>query len=234
MNALQDASARRDEMVDHQLVRRGVHDEDVLRAMRAVPREVFVPENRADEACEDRALPIGAGQTISQPYIVAFMLEALGLTRGSKVLEVGAGSGYAAAVVAEIVGADTVFALERIEELVEQASVNLAEAGYGTVHLKCDDGTLGWPDEAPFDAILVSAGAPEIPHALKEQLQIGGRMVIPVGHSQHHQALVLVVRTGPDDYEERVLDEVRFVPLIGSQGWNDRAGSFFFDRLISI
>ena len=211
---------RRDRLVSEQVEARGVRDPLVLAAMRAVPRELFVPKHLKDEAYDDTPLAIGAGQTISQPYIVAFMVEALGLRGGEKVLEIGAGSGYAAAILAEI--AREVFTIERVGQLAEQAAANLADAATDNVHVRHADGTEGWIDEAPFDAILVSAGAPDIPKSLMHQLKIGGHMVIPVGPDQRSQELVRVTRVDDSEYEQEDLADVRFVPLIGKEGWESR------------
>lgn len=211
---------RRDRLVCEQVEARGVRDPLVLVAMRAVPRELFVPKHLRDEAYDDTPLAIGAGQTISQPYIVAFMVEALGLRGGEKVLEIGAGSGYAAAILAEI--AREVFTIERVGQLAEQAAANLADAATDNVHVRHADGTEGWIDEAPFDAILVSAGAPDIPKSLMHQLKIGGHMVIPVGPDQRSQELVRVTRVDDSEFEQEDLADVRFVPLIGKEGWESR------------
>lgn len=210
----------RERLVKDQVEARGVRDPLVLEAVRAVPRELFVPKHLRHEAYQDTPLPIGADQTISQPYIVAFMVEALTLRGGEKVLEIGAGSGYAAAVVAEI--ASQVFTIERVGQLAEKAAVNLAKAGYDNVHVRHADGTEGWREEAPFDAILVSAGAPDIPKSLMRQLKVGGRMVIPVGADQRSQELIRVTRVGDDEFEQEDLADVRFVPLIGKEGWESR------------
>lgn len=207
----------RKRFVSTQVEARGVRDPVVLAAMRKVQRELFVPKKLADEAYEDSPLPIGSGQTISQPYIVAFMVEALTLRGGEKVLEIGAGSGYAAAVLSEI--AREVFTIERIGQLAEMAASNLEKAKCGNVHVRHADGTQGWADEAPFDAILVSAGAPDIPKTLLRQLTIGGRMVIPVGREQRAQELVRVTRVDEDEFEQEDIADVRFVPLIGKEGW---------------
>lgn len=203
-------------MVSRHLQARGVADPLVLAAMGKVPREAFVPEHLKEFAYEDSALPIEAGQTISQPYIVARMIELLALEPGDKVLEVGAGSGYAAAVLGRI--ARQVFAIERHEELANEARARLDRLGHTNIKIIIADGTKGLPDEAPFDAILVSAGGPKVPEALKRQLAIGGRMVIPVG-SGRHQTLFLVRRTGEDTFEEEDHGAVAFVPLIGAEGW---------------
>ena len=204
-------------MVTTQLERRGIRSVNVLDAMRRVPRETFVAIDDRLHAYEDRPLSIGAGQTISQPYIVAFMIEALQLTGGEKVLEIGGGSGYAAAVLASI--AERVYTVERIPELAQLARSNLAAAGILNVTVRSADGTQGWPEEAPFDAILVSAGAPEIPRPLLDQMAIGARMVVPVGDDPTAQELLRVVRTGPQQYEREWLTGVRFVPLIGEADW---------------
>jgi protein-L-isoaspartate(D-aspartate) O-methyltransferase len=212
-----DLSRARDRMVDVQIARRGVRDPHVLNAMRQVPREAFVEPGFEEFAYEDGPLPIGEGQTISQPYIVALMIEAAEVRSGDRVLEVGAGSGYAAAVMSRI--ADRVYAIERHPSLGEAAQERFRRLGYDNIELRVGDGTLGWPDAAPFDAILVAAGGPEVPQALKEQLAVGGRLVIPVGAEEGHQTLLTVTRTGQANYEEEDLGGVMFVPLIGEQGW---------------
>jgi protein-L-isoaspartate(D-aspartate) O-methyltransferase len=203
-------------MVLRHLAARGVADPLVLDAMGEVPREAFVSEALKEFAYEDSALPIEAGQTISQPYIVARMIELLELRPGDKVLEVGAGSGYAAAVLGKI--ASKVFAIERHKELAEQSGERLRRLGYNNVEIICGDGTKGLPDQAPFDAILVSAGGPKVPEALKRQLGIGGRLVIPVGRDIH-QTLLRVIRTDEDSFEAEDFGAVTFVPLIGAEGW---------------
>ena len=211
-----DLSDRRAAMVREQLAARGVSSELVLAAMRCVPREKFVSADLRDLAYDDCPLPIAAGQTISQPFIVALMISAAGIRPGVRVLEVGAGSGYAAAVMAEI-GA-TVFAIERHAELADDARVRLQALGYGAVRLKCGDGSMGWPEEAPFDAILVAAASPDVPNSLKQQLAPGGRLVIPVGRFQ--QQLMRITREGEDTWREEELCGVTFVPLIGEEGWS--------------
>jgi protein-L-isoaspartate(D-aspartate) O-methyltransferase len=210
----------RREMVANNIAARGVRDELVLAAMREVPRELFLPEKLREFAYEDSPLPIAGDQTISQPYIVAFMAEALRLEGGEKVLEIGAGSGYAAAVISEI--AADVYTVERLGQLAEQAAARLADLGYGNVHVLHGDGTRGWPEHAPYDAIVVAAGGPQVPESLKEQLKIGGRLVIPVGADQRTQELVRITRISKDEYRSEDIADVRFVPLIGEEGWAAR------------
>jgi protein-L-isoaspartate(D-aspartate) O-methyltransferase len=210
-------AALRAEMVERNIVARGVRDDLVLEAMRKVPRELFLPKNLREFAYEDSPFPIAGEQTISQPYIVAFMAEALMLRGDEKVLEIGAGSGYAAAVLSEI--AAHVYTVERLGPLAEQAAATLADLGYDNVHVLHGDGTKGWPEHAPYDAIVVAAGAPQVPEALKAQLKIGGRLVIPVGTDQLSQELVRVVRVSDSEYRSEDIADVRFVPLIGEQGW---------------
>ena len=204
-------------MVRTQLERRGIVDEGVLAAMRAVPREAFVPTALAARAYEDAPLPIDAGQTISQPFIVAAMIEAARVGRDSRVLEIGAGSGYAAAVLSRI--AAEVCAIERHEVLAEAAARRLAALRYDNVTVHCADGTRGWAERAPFDVILVSAGGPAVPAALLEQLVIGGRIVIPVGPAHGEQRLIRAVKLGPGRHTQEDLGGVQFVPLIGAGGW---------------
>jgi protein-L-isoaspartate(D-aspartate) O-methyltransferase len=209
-----EGQARR-EMVELQLRARDIVDENVLRAMERVARELFVPERERRRAYEDAALPIGHGQTISQPYMVARICEALSVQPGHRVLDVGTGSGYQAAVLAEL-GAEVV-TIERIAELAEQARSNLAAAGYEQVQVVVGDGTLGVPEQAPFDEIAVAAAAPSLPETLYEQLRTGGRLVVPVG-GQRSQRLEVIVRSpeGP-----AVVHSVpcRFVPLVGEEGF---------------
>jgi protein-L-isoaspartate(D-aspartate) O-methyltransferase len=205
-------------MVEHQLERRGIADPLVLAAMGKVPREAFVPPELADEAYADGPLPIGEGQTISQPYIVALMTEALELRGGERVLEIGAGSGYAAAVLAEI--AAELFTVERHARLAEEAAARLAGLGYDHVQVRVGDGSRGWPEHAPYEAIVVAAGAPEVPEALKEQLAVGGRLVIPVGRGRTLQDLLRLRRLSETEYQREELGGVRFVPLVGEEGWS--------------
>lgn len=211
-----DYQRMRDHMVEVDIERRGVRDEHILRAMRAVPRERFVAESMAEFAYEDTPLSIEEGQTISQPYIVALMIEAAEVRPGDRVLEVGAGSGYAAAVIGQI--AEHVYAIERHETLAVSARHRMADLGYGNVEILAGDGTRGVPEQAPFDAILVAASGPLVPEALKEQLAIGGRLVIPVG-DERGQILRKIIRRSASSYEELDLQAVMFVPLIGEQGW---------------
>ena len=214
MDALQ---TRRERMVDWQVERRGIHDPFVTEAMRRVPREAFVADSLRDVAYEDTPLPIEAGQTISQPYIVALMVSAAEVKPGDRVLEIGAGSGYAAAVMASI--ASRVYAIERIEALSRLARERFARLGYDNIELRTGDGTGGWPEAAPFDAILAAAGGPSVPDVLRAQLAVGGRLVMPVGETQQRQQLVKVVRIAEDRFETEPLDDVMFVPLIGEHGW---------------
>jgi len=203
-------------MIDTQLRRRGITDARVLAAMAAVPRELFVTPTTVRMAYEDTPLPIAAGQTISQPYIVAFMTEALELEPGDVVLEIGAGSGYAAAVLSMI--ASRVYTIERVPELAATAADRLATLGYRQVTVKCGDGTLGWPEHAPFQAIVCAASGPTVPKSLLDQLDIGGRLVMPID-SAKGQTLVRVTRVARDEFVTTDLGAVRFVPLIGEEGW---------------
>jgi protein-L-isoaspartate(D-aspartate) O-methyltransferase len=205
-------------MVESQVARRGVRDDRVLMAMRIVPRERFIPDNLQKYAYEDAPLPVDAGQTISQPFVVALMVEALELTEEDRVLEIGAGSGYAAAVLGQI--AREVYAVEWHPSLAEQAERRVKSLGYDNVHIRCGDGTLGWQEHAPYDAIVVAAGGPKVPETLREQLALGGRLVIPVGPEPRSQELMRVRRTGRNEFERESLGGVRFVPLVGSQGWS--------------
>jgi protein-L-isoaspartate(D-aspartate) O-methyltransferase len=221
MGSIDFEELRRD-MVQRQIAARGVRDRRVLDALLAVPREAFVPERLHEFAYEDTPLPIEEEQTISQPYIVALMAEALEIGPDDRVLEVGAGSGYAAAVLSRI--ASEVYAIERHRALAELARERMRRLGYTNVHIVHGDGTLGWPEHAPYDAIAVAAGGPDVPPALQGQLALGGRLVIPIGTDPRLQELVRVRRTGPDEHRRESLGAVRFVPLVGEQGWRTKEG----------
>lgn len=210
-------TARRKAMLDYQIRDRGITAPSVLAAMGQVRREAFVPDDLRELAYSDSPLPIAAGQTISQPMIVAMMLDALDLQGGERVLDVGTGSGYAAAVLACI--AQKVYSIERIAELATTAQKVLQAEGFTHVEVRIGDGSLGWPEAAPFDAINVAAGAPVVPEALKQQLAIGGRLVLPVGPEHAGQQLLRVTRLGQDSFKTEQLAAVRFVPLIGEAGW---------------
>ena len=203
-------------MVESQLIPRGIRDERVLAVMNEVPRHLFVPPSIRAHAYEDRPLPIGEGQTISQPYIVALMAELAQLKPHERVLEIGSGSGYAAAVVAHL--CEEVFSIERIEHLAQQAKNALEEAGVANVHLQVGDGSLGWQEKAPYDVILVTAGAPVLPKALKKQISKGGRIIIPIGDAMG-QRLVRLQKQPTGELVEEIVEYVRFVPLIGKEGW---------------
>jgi protein-L-isoaspartate(D-aspartate) O-methyltransferase len=218
---IQDRSVERERMVVFQVARRGVNDKRVLEAMRQVPREAFVAAGMEEFAYTDSPLPIAARQTISQPYIVALMIEAAQIKPSDRILDVGTGSGYAAAVLSRMAG--RVYTIERHRELANSAKRALEKMKYSNVEVRHGDGTLGWPDAAPFDAILVAAGGPEIPETLRRQLKIGGRLVIPIGERGDIQELVKVVRDADDRFHEEDLGPVTFVPLIGAGGWGDPA-----------
>ena len=213
-------SLARSRMVDVQIAQRGVRDSRVLKAMREVPREAFVDPDFEEFAYEDTPLPIGKGQTISQPFMVAYMIEAADIDPGDRVLEVGTGSGYAAAVMSRI--ADHVYTIERHASLAEIARQRFELLGYDNIEVRAGDGTKGWGEAAPFDVILVAAAGPGAPPALQEQLDVGGRLVIPVGKEADGQRLLKVTRTGATTYEEEDLGGVQFVPLIGEEGWAER------------
>lgn len=210
-----DFTQLRHDMVKTQLVRRGVSDARVLAAMREVPREAFVREALQYLAYEDSPLPIGSGQTISQPYIVAAMIEAAEIGPRARVLEVGAGSGYAAAVMSRI--AERVFAIERHQTLADGAAQTLRALGCRNVEIRCADGAKGWPDAAPFDAIIVSAGGASVPQALKDQLGVGGKLVMPVGSKRGLQRLMKYERLGPAQFSEESLGAVSFVPFVDEE-----------------
>ncbi|QXE90829.1 protein-L-isoaspartate(D-aspartate) O-methyltransferase [Geomonas subterranea] len=212
-------AARKERMLNQHLMGRGIRDLAVLRAMGEVPRESFLPAGMEFLAYEDGPLPIQEGQTISQPYIVAYMIEALELQGTEKVLEIGTGSGYAAAVLS--LCAAEIFTVERIPALAHQATERLRDLGFRNVTVHLGDGTLGWREHAPYDAIVVTAGAPGVPEELERQLAPGGRLVIPVGPTPHLQDLVRVRRDWRGELRRETLCAVRFVPLIGAQGWED-------------
>ena len=195
-----------------------IRDPRVLEAMEEVPRHLFVPEALQARAYGDHALPIDASQTISQPYIVARMTELLEADKSSRVLEIGAGSGYQTAVLARVAG--QVYAIERIPELARQAQARIRQLGIYNATVKCFDGTLGWSAHAPYDCILVAAGGPEVPEPLLAQLKVGGRLVIPIGQSRESQRLVRVTRTD-EGFEREEHGSCAFVPLIGRHGWNN-------------
>jgi protein-L-isoaspartate(D-aspartate) O-methyltransferase len=210
-------AAQRCEMIEKQLRCRGVNDTRVLMAMSAVPREEFVPRQFRQKAYEDAPLPIGEGQTISQPYMVAAMTAALRLKGGERVLEIGAGCGYQAAILSHL--AESVFTIECRSELAASAAERLGRLGYANVHVHCGDGTLGLPEFAPFDAVLVAAAAPQVPEPLRAQLAESGRLIVPVGGPED-QELQLIEREG-NTFCKTVLDGCRFVPLVGCHGWKE-------------
>jgi protein-L-isoaspartate(D-aspartate) O-methyltransferase len=217
---MDDFAAAREAMVRRQIEARGIANPRLLAAMREVPREAFVPGHLAAMAHDDMPLPIEAGQTISQPYIVALMIDAARIAPGHKVLEIGAGSGYAAAVMGRIAG--EVIAIERHAALARLAATRMERLGYDNVRIVEGDGSAGMPEEAPFDAILAAASGPRVPEALKRQLGVGGTLVMPLGEPGAVQNLVRVTRADEENYRSATLCEVRFVPLIGEQGWDER------------
>jgi len=209
---------QRAEMVDAQLRRRGIHDERVLRAMEIVPRHEFVPWQLQREAYHDSPVPIGEGQTISQPYIVAHMLEALRLSPGDRVLEVGTGTGYEAAVISRIV--QEVYTIERFASLAESAKKIFDRLGYTNIHVVIGDGSRGYAHAAPYDAIIVAAAAPRVPDALVKQLKDGGRAIVPVGEADLQQLSLVSKNDGA--IQRKTLDACRFVPLVGEEGYAER------------
>ena len=217
--AMTDFSREREEMVERQLRRRGITEGHILVAFREVPREVFIGTNNVHLAYGDHPLPIEAGQTISQPYIVALMIQAAAIKPGDTVLEVGAGSGYAAAVVSRIAG--KVIGIERLQQLVEVARERLGRLGYDNVEIVEGDGTRGWRDGAPYAAILAAASGSHVPRPLVEQLAPGGRIVMPVGDPGAVQELIKVIKTEDGTLTQQDICAVRFVPLIGEEGWSD-------------
>jgi protein-L-isoaspartate(D-aspartate) O-methyltransferase len=216
---MSDMSIMRRNMVRYQIAARGVTDEKILDGMQRVPREAFLPDHLAEFAYEDTPLPIEAGQTISQPYIVALMIAAIEPGPQDRVLEIGTGSGYAAAVLSRVVG--RVYTVERHEALAEQARRRLRALDYRNVEVLHGDGSLGWPEHAPYDGIIVTAGGPHVPRQLRDQLAVGGRMVIPIGPDPRLQHLVRVTRVTRDRFDEEDLGDVRFVPLVGADAWED-------------
>ena len=209
----------KEEMIEQQLKRRGISNSDVLRAMQEVDRFLFVPQDKQQKAYEDRPLPIGKNQTISQPYIVAYMAEQLQLKKDKKILEVGTGCGYNAAVISRL--AKEVFSVEIIEWLAKLAKENLAKTDYNNITTKHGDGYSGWKEFSPFDAIILTAAPPLIPQPLKDQLKVGGRLLAPVGRL--NQQLVMLYKTGEDEFEEKTLLPVRFVLMTGRA---DKGGSY--------
>jgi protein-L-isoaspartate(D-aspartate) O-methyltransferase len=213
----QDYSIPRERMVDRLREYYHIRDSKVLEAMRAVPRHAFVPEALQGRAYGDHALPISANQTISQPFIVARMTELLEINSDSRVLEIGAGSGYQTAVLAKVAG--QVYAIERIADLAREAQTRIRQLGIYNATVKCFDGTLGWASNAPYDAILVAAGGPSVPEPLVAQLKVGGRLVVPIGDSRESQRLVRLIKT-PTEAKHEDHGGCAFVPLIGQHGWN--------------
>ena len=209
-------------MVADQLRARDIRDSAVLSAIGRVPRHEFVPAEWRHLAYTDGPLPIGFDQTISQPYIVAYMTQAAEVAPTDRVLEIGTGSGYQAAILAEL--AREVWSVEIVPELAARATAQLAALGYRNVHVRAGDGYLGWKEHAPYDAIVVTAGGPDVPRSLLQQLAVGGRLVMPVGSTPRSQRLMRVVRTGQETYDREALEDVCFVPLIGAEGWPAREG----------
>lgn len=203
-------------MVEAHIIPRGITDPSTIHSMKTVPRHLFVPGPLQDYAYEDRPLPIGYKQVISQPYLVGLMTQAARLSSNETVLEIGTGSGYAAAVLAQI--AKDVYTIERIETFVAEASRVYKELGYSNIHVKLGDGSLGWPEHAPYDAIVATAGAPIVPEALVDQLKVGGYLVIPIG-DRESQHLYRYEKLPHGKLREEFVEYVRFVPLIGEQGW---------------
>jgi protein-L-isoaspartate(D-aspartate) O-methyltransferase len=209
----------RAEMVQKQIQERGITNEAVLRAMQSVPRHLFVPDRYQHRAYDDGPLPILAGQTISQPYVVALMATQLSLLPTDRVLEIGTGSGYAAAILSRIV--TQVYTIERHHKLVEYAQSRFDLLGYTNIQVRHGDGTQGWPEHAPYEGIIVAAGGPTVPRSLQKQLSVGGRLVIPVGKKKRQQRLIRITRTGAEQFDHERLNPVAFVPLIGEEGWEE-------------
>lgn len=209
----------KEDMIEYQLKARKISDPEVLRAMEEVDRALFVPHDLQEKAYEDRPLPIGRDQTISQPYIVAYMAEKLHLTKSDKILEIGTGCGYNAAILSRL--AKQVYSIEIIKWLAELAKENLKKTGFENITTRHGDGYAGWPEEAPYDAIILTAAPPSIPKPLKDQLKIGGRILAPVGRL--NQKLILLIKTGKDSFKEKMLLPVRFVPMTGKA---DKGGAY--------
>lgn len=216
-----DEASLRQKMVEEQVKKRGIQDELVIESLLTVPRHLFVPSYLQSYAYDDTPLPIEDGQTISQPFIVALMAQLAHLNKQSRVLEIGTGSGYSAAILSRIV--IDVYTVERLESLAKEASDRFKHLNYDNIHVKIGDGTLGWPEKGPFDAILVTAGAPVVPEALLNQLNVHGRLIIPVG-SNWIQELRCYTKLADLSYKQESIEWVRFVPLIGEQGWKDSSG----------
>lgn len=211
-------SSKRQKMIDLQLIPRGIRDPRVLAAMKKVPRHLFLDEALWPEAYEDHPVPIGEKQTISQPYIVALMTEAMNLTGKEKILEIGTGSGYQAAILAEL--AEQVFSIERLPSIAKRARRILDDLKYSNIVITIGDGTLGWKEHSPYDGIIVTAASPYPPKTLLEQMKIGGRLIIPIG-DEFTQDLTLYIRESEDDYSKESYGGCRFVKLIGEQGWRE-------------
>lgn len=214
----EDFKKLRKKMVKTQLIRRGIENEKVIEAFKKVAREEFVDPKYQHSSYNDSPLPIDKDQTISQPYIVAYMIEKLALKENDRVLEIGTGSGYAAAILAEIVA--EVYTIERFETLAGKAAERFEKLDYNNIEVKIGDGSLGWEEYAPYDGIVVSAAAPYVPEKLKEQLAENGKIIIPIGEKKGVQQLKLITKIKEDNFKEESLDYVRFVPLTGEDGWS--------------
>lgn len=219
MESASDRFAKQRKHMLAQLRANGIRDVVVLEAFSAVPREAFVSTDLEERAYDNAPLPIGNQQTISQPYIVALMTEALDLKPTDRVLEVGTGSGYAAAILAEI--AAEIFTIERFQSLARSAERQLHKLGYNNIHVIHGDGSLGWPQQAPYDAIIVAAGGPDLPQPLIDQLRVGGRLVMPVGDQREKQTLIRATKQADGEIKQEELTYVRFVPLVGLAGWDE-------------
>lgn len=211
--------AQRERMVRNQIEARGIDHPLVLKAVRETPRHLFIPQEMHPMAYADKPLPIGYNQTISQPYIVAYMTQCLRLVGGERVLEVGTGLGYQAAVLSRI--ASEVYTVERLPELAEKARELLDKLGYDNVFVSCGDGTLGWPEKAPFDGIIATASGPSVPESFREQLRVGGRIVMPIGSHRLGQDILRLTKGRSGELQEERLLGVAFVPMVGEQGWKE-------------